>query len=43
MKASEEIKKRIMDKKWASLEKRGYSKPKDKAEEKARLKASHGF
>lgn len=36
-------KKRIHKRKWDALKARGITPPKDKAEEKKRLKAAHGY
>ena len=36
-------KKRIMDTKWKSLEKRGLKRPKSDEENRERAKAAHGY
>jgi hypothetical protein len=38
----EATKKRIMDTKWRSLEKRGFTRPKTSEENKQRIRAAHG-
>ncbi len=42
MDAQEKIHNRILDKKWKSLEKRGYKKPRDSEENTKRAREAHG-
>lgn len=38
-----QMKNRILDKKWASLEKRGIKRPKDSDENRKRAREAHGY
>lgn len=40
---NKDVKKRILDKKWDALRKRGIERPKDSVENRERMKEAHGY